>query len=135
MRTAFHPQIMTSRGFEVDEDLVELIETIWDAGYVTGFSCSGDLHGIRMGYIQFKETDHVIRHKLAESLSPLIEPERIVETWLVFDEQGYLYPEPGYNPVDFMLVFEQYPSKPDVFVVRFDPVLIPDLVAVFRKAK
>lgn len=34
-----HRQVATSRGFEVDEGLAEMLEAMWDSGIDTQFSC------------------------------------------------------------------------------------------------
>lgn len=46
-----HQQVLSSRGFLVDADILEALELLWAHGYETAFSCAGDPSGeIALGF-------------------------------------------------------------------------------------
>jgi len=51
---AFHEQIVSSRGFEVDGGLAPLLEVLWARGFETLFSCEGATPHAKFGYISFQ---------------------------------------------------------------------------------
>ncbi|WP_270484845.1 hypothetical protein [Gordonia jacobaea] len=61
----WHPQVRLSRGFDVDEQMVDIIEMCFSHGWITRFSCQG---GDEMwerkvscpAYIAFARQDHLL---------------------------------------------------------------------------
>lgn len=68
-----HTQALSSAGFLVDESMLEDLETIWELGFKTSFSCGGDhddispgRYALLDGYVAFRDVTEsqleVIRH-------------------------------------------------------------------------
>lgn len=59
----WHPQVRLARGFEVDEDMVQIIEACFRRGWITTFSCQGGImwprRAVSPAYIAFAREDHL----------------------------------------------------------------------------
>lgn len=97
-----HRQVPTTQGFEVDDELSELLEHLWGAGAETICSCQGDRnvkHGLfgkrhdHDGFIAFTNAEHathaykhLVRHGGTEVLLETVisHHETEIEHWVRF---------------------------------------------------
>lgn len=71
-----HTQALSSAGFLVDESMLEHLETIWELGFKTSFSCGGDHDNISPGryalldgYVAFRDVSDSQLENIKQSAS------------------------------------------------------------------
>lgn len=74
-----HPQALSSAGFLVDESMLEDLETIWDLGFKTSFSCGGDhnemspgRYSLVEGYVAFRDVSEGQLENIRQSASAVL---------------------------------------------------------------
>lgn len=59
----WHPQVRLDRGFSVDVEMVRIIESCFERGWITRFSCQGGVMWERRvtcpAYVAFARDDHL----------------------------------------------------------------------------
>jgi hypothetical protein len=121
-----HSTVMTSKSIPVDEEIAELVETLWTIGFETQFSCQGDVELFDETGSQENNTDS----------AHIIFPQ--IETAVLFMEYSYRYliharpdlPWASLVTLETMLPTLAIPSIRAI--VRFNPAAIESLTEYWK---
>lgn len=114
-----HEQVMTHSGIMVDAGMVTLLESIWNKGFTTRFSCEGNLDFARYAYIAFQVRDAVESEKLV-SVFQQVTHAHVIGFYSLIPAKGKggVVTDRPVKP-QHTIVIETYAMEPDFVIVRF----------------